>query len=65
MSLPDVVGHAGLSSFAEIALVLFFGTFLGILAYVVLRRRGAWDRARRLPLDDEVPAERHSEESDR
>jgi len=65
MSLRDVVSGAGLGAFAEVALVLFFAAFLAIVLYVVLRRRGAWDRARRLPLDDGAPVGRRSEESDR
>ena len=56
MSLSDVMGHAGLAGWAEVALVIFFAAFLGIVGYVLLRRRGAWERARRLPLDDGVPA---------
>jgi hypothetical protein len=52
VSLSDILGQAGLSSWAEVALVLFFAAFVGIVMYVVLRRRGAWERTRRLPLDD-------------
>ena len=52
MNLSDVVGHAGMSFWAEAALVLFFLAFLGIVAYVMLRRRESWDRIRNLPLED-------------
>jgi cbb3-type cytochrome oxidase subunit 3 len=53
MSLSDIVSNAGLVFYAEVALVIFFLVFVGIVAYVVLRRRGAWERMRHLPLDDE------------
>lgn len=53
--LSDVIGSAGVSLLPQIALVIFFLVFVGIVAYVVLRRRGAWERARHLPLDDEPP----------
>ena len=52
MNLSDVVGNAGMSFWAEAALVLFFLAFLGIAVYVMLRRRESWDRTRNLPLDD-------------
>ena len=55
MSLSDIMSQAGLSSWAEAALIVFFVVFVGIVLYVALRRRGAWDRARRLPLDDGEP----------
>jgi len=60
-SLSDVIGNAGVSLLPQIALVIFFLVFVGIVAYVVLRRRGAWEHQRRLPLDDEPP-ERDAEE---
>jgi cbb3-type cytochrome oxidase subunit 3 len=56
MSLSDIVSNAGLATYAEIALVIFFLVFVGIVAYVFLRRRGAWERMRQLPLDDDSPA---------
>ena len=56
MSLSDIVGNAGLTTYAEVALVIFFAIFVGIVAYVFLRRRGAWERMRQLPLDDDAPA---------
>ena len=55
MSLSDIVGNAGLATYAEVALVIFFLVFVGIVAYVVLRRKGAWERMRQLPLDDDSP----------
>ncbi|HSA56720.1 MAG TPA: cbb3-type cytochrome c oxidase subunit 3 [Gemmatimonadaceae bacterium] len=55
MSLTEIMSGAGLSRYAEIALVLFFLAFLVILwrIYAPSRRR-ALERASRLPLDDET-----------
>ena len=53
--LSDVIGRAGVSLLPQIALVIFFLVFVGIVAYVVLKRRSAWEHARHLPLDDELP----------
>jgi cbb3-type cytochrome oxidase subunit 3 len=53
MSLSDMMSAAGLSSWAEVGLIISFITFVGITAYVLFRRRAAWDAARYLPLDDE------------
>lgn len=53
MSLTDLMSNAGLSSYAEIALILFLASFLGI-AWWVFRpsARLRWQAAARLPLDD-------------
>jgi cbb3-type cytochrome oxidase subunit 3 len=53
MSLTDIMSNAGLSGYAEIALVIFFLVFLGIVVYVFSRRRTKWDHERHLPLEDE------------
>jgi cbb3-type cytochrome oxidase subunit 3 len=53
MKLSDIMGNAGLSVYAEVALVLFLAAFLGIVWWVfrpAARRR--WDAAARLPLDE-------------
>ncbi len=53
MKLSDIMGNAGLSFYAEVALLLFLFAFLGIVWWVFrpsARRR--WDQAARLPLDD-------------
>ncbi len=58
MSLADVMSAAGLHSWAEVGLVVSLATFVGVVAYVLVARRGqAWDRARHLPLDDDVPGD--------
>ncbi len=56
MSLSDLMGHAGLSRYAEVGLVLF------MIAFVAIAVRTCWpgrqremDAAARLPLDDDLP----------
>lgn len=51
--LSDVVGAAGLSGFAVVALVLFLFAFALVLAIVFWPSRdGRHERAARLPFDD-------------
>jgi cbb3-type cytochrome oxidase subunit 3 len=57
MSLSDIVSNAGATLYAEIALVIFFLVFVGVVIYVVLRRKGAWEHERNLPLDHDEPAD--------
>jgi len=57
MSLSDIVSNAGATLYAEIALLVFFLIFVGIVVYVALRRKGAWEHERHLPLDDDEPAD--------
>jgi len=53
MRLSDIMSHAGLAGYAEIAMILFFGVFVAILFRVFARTRdGELDRVSRLPLDD-------------
>lgn len=53
MKLSDIMSSMQLSSYAEIALVLFLGAF-GAIAISLFwnRKREEWDRYRHLPLDD-------------
>ena len=54
MSLSDVMSAAGLSSWAEVALVLCFLTFAAIVVWVfVVRSKPSYDHLRELPLDDD------------
>jgi cbb3-type cytochrome oxidase subunit 3 len=54
MSLSDVMSHAGLGRFAEIAMILFMLAFLGIVVWTFAPwRQREMDEASRLPLDDE------------
>lgn len=54
MSLGDVVGHAGLGRFTEIATILFLAAFVAIVIRIFLPGRGReLAEAARLPLEDE------------
>ena len=56
MSLADSVARSGLAVYAEVALVIFFAVFAGIVLYTLARRHGArYERLRRLPLEDGRP----------
>ena len=52
-SLSDVVGAAGLHSYAEIALVIFLVVFIAVVARAFTARGRELDRIARLPLDDD------------
>jgi cbb3-type cytochrome oxidase subunit 3 len=54
MGLSDVIGHAGLAGFTEVAMVLFMIAFAGIVAWTFApSRKRELDETSRLPLDDE------------
>ncbi len=56
MSLADVMGHAGLAIYAEVALVLFLVVFVAVVARTFSpRRRAEMERAAQLPLEDDGP----------
>jgi hypothetical protein len=51
-SLTDVVSGAGLSGYAEIALVLFFLAFVGVvISLFVPSRQRMYERLRHLPIE--------------
>jgi cbb3-type cytochrome oxidase subunit 3 len=51
-SLTDVVSGAGLSGYAEIALILFVIAFLGVVVSLFLpSRQRVYERMRHLPVD--------------
>lgn len=55
MSLPDVMGHAGLAGYAEVALIVFLVAFLAIVVRTFWpSRRRELDETSRLPLEDEA-----------
>ena len=59
MHLADVMSHAGLSGYAIVAMILFMLAFGGIVWSVFQpSRRDEFDRAERLPLEDEAPSDR-------
>jgi cbb3-type cytochrome oxidase subunit 3 len=67
MKLADVMSASGLSMYAIVALLLFFGAFL--LVIVLIFAPGAkarHKRAARLPLDDDTvrPPEREGSDND-
>ena len=56
MRLSDVMSHAGLARYAEVALILFLIAFLAIVIRLFRRsNRDELERASRLPLDDDPP----------
>ena len=56
MRLSEIMSHAGLAFYAEVALVIFFVVFVAIVLRVFSRsRRAKYDAAARMPLDDEKP----------
>jgi cbb3-type cytochrome oxidase subunit 3 len=63
MSLSDIMGHAGLSIYAQISLILFLVVFIAIIARTFApSRRRELEEASRLPLDDTpTPAHRPRE----
>jgi cbb3-type cytochrome oxidase subunit 3 len=53
MSLADIMAAAGLSSWAELALILCFAVFTGIVIWVYfVRRKRSYEHLRRLPLEE-------------
>jgi cbb3-type cytochrome oxidase subunit 3 len=57
MSLTEIMSAAGLSRYAEVALVLFIIAFVLVVARIMLPgQRRTWERAARLPLDDDHPS---------
>ena len=57
MKLSDVVSHAGLAVYAEIALVIFFAVFLAVVWRTFRPSKKAELEAQgRLPLDEGAPA---------
>jgi cbb3-type cytochrome oxidase subunit 3 len=53
MKLSDIMGNAGLSGFAEVALVIFVVVFAAVVVRTFLpSRHREMERARHLPLDD-------------
>jgi cbb3-type cytochrome oxidase subunit 3 len=52
VKLSDVMSAAGLTSWAEAALLLFFFAFLALVVWLLRSRRADWEHARHLPLED-------------
>lgn len=61
MKLSDIMAAAGLSIYAEIALVLFLASFGGIVWWIFRKsNRRRWEREAMMPLDDIHPQEPRS-----
>ncbi len=60
MKLSDIMGNAGLSIYAEVALVLFLAAFVAIIWWVFRpTARTRWQQDAQLPFDDgSVPPSR-------
>lgn len=57
MRLSDIMSAAGLTSWAEIGLIISVVAFAAIVVYTfVIRSRGSWEEARRLPLEADTGA---------
>ncbi len=67
MRLSDIMSATGLHGWAEIGLVISFLTFVALLVYLFVTRRGrALERERWLPLDgDETNPDHHTDPGDR
>ena len=60
MSLSEIMSNAGLSRYAELALVLFVFAFVVIIARVYRPSKGeGLERQARLPLDDDNNSRNH------
>lgn len=56
MRLSDIMANAGLAGWAQVALILFLIAFAVILVAIFApSRRREFDRASRMPLDDDHP----------
>ena len=62
MKLSDIMGNAGLSMYAQVALVIFLAVFIAVTirTWAPSRRRQMQEDAM-LPLNDELPASRGQE----
>ena len=57
-SLTDVVSGAGLSVYAEVALVIFLIAFVGIvISLFAPGKRRTYEHLRRLPIDEDMNTE--------
>ncbi len=55
MSLSDIMSAAGLTSWAEIGLILCFATFTVIVVWVYgVRRKASYEHLSELPLEDDT-----------
>ena len=61
MSLTDIMSAAGLTTYAEMGLILCFITFMAIVLWVyVVRGKPSYEHQRHLPLESEASAAPHA-----
>jgi len=61
MSLTDIMSAAGLTTYAELGLILCFITFTAIVLWVfAVRTKPSYEHQRQLPLEDEANAAPHA-----
>lgn len=56
MKLSDIMGAAGLASYAEVGLVIFLAVFVAVAARLALSDDPSLGQLARLPLEDDVSA---------
>jgi hypothetical protein len=57
MRLSDIMSSMQLSSYAEVALLLFLGAFIAVAVSLFWGRKSEeWERCRQLPLDGTEPS---------
>jgi cbb3-type cytochrome oxidase subunit 3 len=62
MRLSDVMSHAGLAGYAEMAMILFMLAFIAIvIATFRPSTKSAMDAASRLPFEDDPAAQREED----
>lgn len=56
MKLSDVMSHANLAIYAEVAMVIFMAAFVGVVVWLFRpSRREELERHRAMPLSDDGP----------
>jgi len=53
--LSDIMSHAGLALYAEIALVIFLIVFVAVVVRLFASKRSDMERHARMPLDEAEP----------
>ncbi|MGE5176940.1 MAG: hypothetical protein ACM3JJ_11260 [Hyphomicrobiales bacterium] len=62
MHLSDIMAHAGLALYAEIAMVLFLLVFVVVVVRIFRARKSDVERQARLPLEDDEPPVRETKD---
>lgn len=65
MGLSSIVSKTGLAFYAEVALIIFFAVFVGVVIHTFQKsRRKEHEQAARIPLDDHVPVDDREDSSE-